>query len=204
MPSDSPLALSLSGKLHVPMPDAFVDSSADFAAAEAQAEAQASGEAPRAAASSVANALGAMKERHGAPSSPALDKLLGSMRDDSDWASAKAAMVESAARQHDDDIIDADDGSAHAAADAALRAVLGDAAPVGKDHLFGRNGALSRESSFSGGLHRSLSESMGALPHDAFLSKLATAEQAPTSPGGMKGRMPNARGLFSRGAVAVS
>ena len=58
---------------------------------------------------------------------------------------------------------------------------------------------LSRESSFSG---VRLSESMGALPQDDFLQRLARAEEAPPSPGGMKGRGLPGGTLFARGVTA--
>ena len=92
------------------------------------------------------------------------------------------------------------------AAEAALKAVRAESAghgasdhtavaPPKGEHLFERQPMMAKQSSFSGSF-KSLSESIGELPRDEFLSRLAKAEEVPPSPGGMKSRMGG--GLFAR------
>ena len=192
----SPVDLCLSGQAGVPAPEPFFENSSfEFAAAEAEAEKMVQEEARMASAKAASPAKNSLK---GGEHVPSLDAMLGSMRESAEWAAAKSGVL-SQPDDETDDIID-ESGGAHAAAAAAIKAVLGEPpSSVGKEHLFGRSGtSLTRESSFSG---MRLSESMGALPSDDFLSRLAKAEEAPASPGGMKARIPSSA-LFSRGVGA--
>ena len=160
----------------------FENSSAEFAAAEAHAQQKAN--YLEDASTALKGGLAAIHYANGKSHSgnnASLDALLGSMRDSKDWDKAKAGLNEHAYGVNADDIVD---DEPYSAADAAIRAVLSESAPVPALSLFGRQSSNSNREA----------------PQDDFLSRLAKAEELPASPGGMKSR---GLGLFNRG-VSVS
>jgi hypothetical protein len=87
----------------------------------------------------------------------------------SDWVGLKAAAM----RRLEEDDDERDHESAYDAAQAALKAVTGESQP----QLFSKGGTTTASNSFSNSFSNvRLSESLGKLPQDEFLSKLAKAE----------------------------
>ena len=187
---DSPLALGFSSRAGLPAPAAYDES--EYGAADGSYEA----------AEAQAERMAREEERKAAEAAEdaSLDMRLGSQR-------RQPSVHKGKALEHDGDM---EPESAYDAARAAVQAV------VGQRRLFNKGGAAGGPGSALSGL-KSLSDSMGSLPQDAFLSKLAKAEELPTSPGGYKlsgmpipkrpSRVPGgdapSPALFARGVEAM-